>query len=60
MKRAADNTDDLRAEYGSEFFKDLKPNRFADREKLGRVHTVERSAKRVSSRPGGKKSAKKR
>ena len=60
MKRAADNADDLRPEYGPEFFKDLKPNRFADRAKLGRVRTPARSAKLVSARAAGKKSSKKR
>jgi hypothetical protein len=60
MKRAGDNADDLRPEYGPEFFKDLKENRFADRAKLGRVPTDARSAKRVSARAARKKSTKKR
>lgn len=60
MKKAAGNADDLRPEYGPEFFKDLRPNRFAGRPKLGRVHPVMRSAKRATSRPVAKKSRKKR
>jgi hypothetical protein len=32
MKKKADHGDDLRPEYAPEFFRDMKPNRFAGKE----------------------------
>jgi hypothetical protein len=40
MKKAASGVDELRPEYDVEFFKHLKPNRFAARLKLGGGHSV--------------------
>lgn len=44
--------DDLRNEYGPEFFRNMTPNRFANRPKLGRIHTstVRAAAKRSKKR----------
>jgi len=44
--------DELRAEYGPDFFRNMKPNRFAGRAKLGRVHVSRNraAAKRAKKR----------
>ena len=39
-KHAKANDDDLRPEYDAEFFRNMKPNRFASRPKLGRVRSI--------------------
>jgi len=42
--------DELRPQYGPEFFRNMKPNRFATRPKLGRIHGSRSTAKRVKKR----------
>jgi len=44
--------DELRNEYGPEFFRNMKPNRFATRPKLGRVNA---SASRVAAKRSKKR-----
>jgi len=39
-KHAKPDDDDLRPEYDAEFFRNMKPNRFASRPKLGRVRSI--------------------
>src|SRR4051812_44441113 len=39
-KRTKTNSDELRAEYGADFFRSMKPNPYANRPKLGRVRSV--------------------
>jgi len=41
---------DLRNEYGRDFFRNLKPNRFANRVKLGRIRSGRAAAKTVKKR----------
>ena len=60
MKKPSSASDDMRPEYGPEFFTDLKPNRFAARPKLGRVHAGAASGKTARSRPQTKRCAKMR
>jgi hypothetical protein len=53
MKKASTKKpeeDDLRDEHGAEFFRNAKPNRFAQRVKVGRTRPARAAAKTVKKR----------